>query len=185
MLCDELEHSYSSRILTVVSVNFVRYLLELSDYETHRISAKSGTNRDQDAGEEPGRRRCPSEFQLPCSLRHQILREECAHDCKDAQASNTQCTEAEINACLREVQKTKMQRRSSFALHETEHIQIFVESAYRKFRRLMQRCGRSKNVSSVEKVSLSIPPVNPAGENSPPNCAAAIAVKSNNNNETS
>ena len=110
----------------------------MSEYEKYRDNSPAETNTENQ--QQQGRRRCPAEFQLPSFVRHQILREECAHDCEYAQASNTQCTEAEISACIREVQKTKMQRRSSFALHETEHIQIFVESAIRKFRRLIQRC---------------------------------------------
>ena len=159
-----------------------RYLLELSEYEKYRADGVDGTTKEQQQQEQRPRR-CPAEFQLPCDLRHQILREECAYDCKNAQAANTHCTEAEINACLREVQKTKMQRRSSFALHETEHIQIFFESAYRKICRLISKCSASKSSSSVEDDSLSISAVSLVNGSTPPVGATASATKRNSYND--
>lgn len=156
------------------------YRLDLSEYEIYRnggdVSSSSQDEKQQQQQQQGEmtsnnqkesdpeqqqqhprtRRRCAAEFQLPSRLRFQILRDECAPNSKVAQAADTCCTETQIKDCLREIQLIKSRRRSSFAMHELEHIQILVESAVRKFRRFVagiSYCSSNSSSSSPSSTS--------------------------------
>jgi hypothetical protein len=57
------------------------------------------------------KKRCAPEFQLPAQVRWQIVEEECV------------CTRREIDSCLKQVQKSKRKRQSTYAMQDFEHIQ--------------------------------------------------------------
>lgn len=113
--------------------------------EVEKIGEMQEQQKKEAEQQQVRRRRSPAEFQLPPDLRHQILREECGKNNPDAKAANTVCTDADIQSCMKEVQRTKMRRRSSYAMHEFEHIQVFLESCTRKLRRLSTKCINSKS----------------------------------------
>lgn len=131
-----------------------RYLLDFEEYEKLKYSSTAeGTEEAEEEektdaqSQQPQQRRArlPAEFQLPSYMRHQILRDECAHTDVEAKKSNTSCTDQEIDACIKEVLRTKMRRNHSFASQEFEHIEIVVESAVRKIRRLVRHCSKKQS----------------------------------------